>query len=213
MFVNWDNFLMQSKQDPTISPVEAPTKGASSSFDVKITSNNSNETQKINSSHLLTPITDNVNQEIVQLFNRQGFRISDYNFMVKCEDANKIIEIPAIYPLANAPKWFLGMANMNGQPLPVFDLKSYFGITDSQKNDKKKPMLFVLQQAENAIGIIIDGLLERLAISDKQIQDNIDIPHNLGNFINNAYLLNQEIWYDIDYLAFLDKIEARIIIN
>ncbi len=198
---------MQTKQSLAILPVDALTQGDISSFEFKFTPNNNNESQKISPEHSFTPI-----EETTHLSNRQGFCISDYNFMVKFEDGNQLIEIPNIYPLPNAPNWFLGMANVSGQTLPVFNLKSYFSIKDSQ-NHKKKPMLFILQQAENATGIIIDGLLERLVIHDEQIQHNIDIPNNLGNFINNAYLLNQEIWYDIDCLAFLNEIETRIIVN
>ncbi len=219
---------MQSKQVPSISPIDALTKGAPSSFgvtnDVKFSSYNTSETKIISSEHLPTPIEDNSStnlndEEVVQLSNRQGFRLADYNFMVKFEDGNQISEIPKIYPLPNSPSWFLGMANVTGQTLPIFNLKDYFGIKDNQheftykKANKVKPMLFVLHQGENATGIIIDGLLERLDIHDEQIQHNIEIPHKLGDFINNAYLLDNEIWYDVDSLVFLDEIEARIIVN
>ncbi len=220
---------MQSKQVPSVSPVDALTKGASPSFDVtgdiKFTSYandanyTNNENQVISPEYQFTPMESDDNQEAVLLSNRQGFRLNDYNFMVKFTDGNQISEIPEIYPLPNSPSWFLGMANVSGQTLPIFDLKGYFGIEDTQqefilkKEQKVKPMLFVVQHAENATGIIIDGLLERLDISDKQIQQNIDIPKKLGNFIDNVYLLNNEIWYDIDCLAFLDDIEARIIIS
>ncbi len=216
---------MQSKQVPSISPVDALTKGADSSVDltseVKITYHQTQtiEHTAVGSEHLLTPLDDNLTQETVNLSTRQGFRLNDYKFMVKFEDGNQISEIPQIYPLPNSPSWFLGMANVTGQTLPVFNLKGYFGIEDSQeeleyqKNQKSKPMLFVMQQGDNATGIIIDGLLERLEISDEQIQHNVDMPNKLGNFINNAYLLNKEIWYDIDCLTFLDEIEAHIIVN
>ncbi len=199
---------MQNKQALPVSPVDALTKGVSASFDFKFTAYNSHDIQEISSEQLLSTANENVKQQA-----RQGFRINDYNFMLKFADGNQISEIPDIYPLPNAPRWFLGMANINGQTLPVFNLKSYFGIEDRQKPHKKKPMLFILQQGKNATGIMIDGLLERLTISDKQIQDNIEIPIKLANFIDNAYLLNQEIWYDMDCLAFLDEIETSLVVN
>ncbi len=214
---------MRSKQVTPISPVDALTKGAPSSVDltseVKFTSYHANENQKIDSEQLITPIDDNFKQEAQHLSNRQGFRLNDYNFMVKFEDGNQISEVPDIYPMPNSPSWFLGMVNVSGQTLPVFNLKDYFGIDNNQqefayqKERKTKPMLFVIQQGENATGIIIDGLLARLDISDKQIQHNIEIPKKLANFVDNAYLLNNEIWYDIDCLTFLDEIEAQIIVS
>ncbi len=215
---------MQSKQIPSISPVDALTKGVVSpvnlASEIKFTSSpqHLNNNKEIVSETLLTPVDDGISQQTVHLSNRQGFHLNDYNFMLKFEDGNQISEIPEIYPLPNSPSWFLGMANVSGQTIPIFNLKGYFGIENNQQElayraDKIKPMLFVIQQAENATGIIIDGLLERLDISDAQIQHNIDIPKKLGDFINNAYLVNNEIWYDVDCLDFLDEIEAHIIVS
>ncbi len=152
---------------------------------------------------------------------RQGFRINNYNLMVRFEDGNQISEIPRIYPLPNAPSWFLGMSNINGQTIPVFNLKEYFGITkyseDNQRIEddkitvaKKTPMLFVIQQGDNATGIIIDGLLERLDIDDSKIQRNISLPNRLQHCINNTYLLNKELWYDLNCLDFLDEMEKQV---
>ncbi len=170
---------------------------------------------------------DNINnkdaskQRASIFLHRQGFRLNNYNLMVRFEDGNQISEIPNIYPLPNAPKWFLGMSNINGQTIPVFNLKEYFGITnydqDSQRikvnkitTDKKTPMLFVIQQGDNATGIIIDGLLERLDIDDSKIQPNINLPNKLKNCTHHTYLLNKELWYDLNCLDFLDEIEKQI---
>ncbi len=157
---------------------------------------------------------------------RQGFRLNNYNLMVKFEDGNQISEVPSIYPLPNAPRWFLGMSNINGQTIPVFNLKEYFGIADHDKDnqqlghewrindkttlDKKTPMLFVIQQGNNATGIIIDGLLERLDINDSKLQPNINLPNKLQHCIHDTYLLNKELWYDLDCLDFLDEIEKQV---
>ncbi len=175
---------------------------------------------------------DNVSTQQASIFlHRQGFRINNYNLMVKFEDGNQISEIPSIYPLPNAPKWLLGMSNINGQTIPVFDLKEYFGIAnykDKQRAehdipihdipikdnkmtmDKKTPMLFVIQHGDNATGIIIDGLLERLNIDDSKLQPNINLPNKLRHCTNNSYLLNKELWYDLNCLDFLDEIEKQI---
>ncbi len=178
--------------------------------------------------NISTQSTQNIATQQASIFShRQGFRINNYNLMVKFEDGNQISEIPSIYPLPNAPNWFLGMSNINGQTIPVFDLKEYFGIAqyledgqqlehdphtiDNKKTIDKKPMLFVIQQGDNATGIVIDGLLERLDIDDSKIQANINLPSKLQHCINDSYLLNKELWYDLNCLNFLDEIEKQVV--
>ena len=74
---------------------------------------------------------------------RQGFCIGSLRLMIPYAEGSELTDLPPVYRLPNVPRWFIGMANLHGMLVPVFDLARQFGIEHEQP---KKPMLLVLVQ-------------------------------------------------------------------
>ena len=107
---------------------------------------------------------------------RQGFCIGSLNLMIGYADGSELTELPAVYRLPSAPQWLLGMANLHGMLIPVFDLARQFGM---HRDAPAKPMLLVLAHGADATGIVIDGLPERLRWDNSQIADTATVPEAL----------------------------------
>ena len=94
---------------------------------------------------------------------RQGFRIGSVGLMIGHEDGSELTEMPTLYDLPHAPAWFMGMANLHGNMVPVFDLASYLGIEKQPvQREVARRMLLVLGHGAEAAGVMIDGLPQRL---------------------------------------------------
>lgn len=164
---------------------------------------------------------------------RQGFRIGQFNLMISYADGSEISDLPVVHPIPNAPDWFLGFCNLHGHLIPVFDLKVYLQVdetnieqainteegdqipsplTNNAMFSKKRKMLFVVGHNENATGIIIEDFLERLEVARDELQtDTLLAPVELRASVRESYLIDDKLWFDLDVEKFLSDIEESIL--
>ncbi|MCX7257228.1 MAG: chemotaxis protein CheW [Polaromonas sp.] len=138
---------------------------------------------------------------------RQGFRIGALNLMIGYTDASELAELAPLHRLPRAPHWFLGMSNLHGVLVPVFDLARWLGV---ERSASAKPMLLVLAHGLDAAGIVIDGLLERLRWSREQLADAALVPDGLAEIAPRAVLLGEQLWFDLEVSALLSQLETEL---
>lgn len=138
---------------------------------------------------------------------RQGFRVGPLNLMIGYADGSELTEMPTAYRLPHAPDWLLGMANLHGMLVPVFDLARHFGLTGAAA---ARPMLLVLAHGRDAAGIVIDGLPERLRWSAEQETDAATVPEALIDVVDRAVLIGEKLWFDLDCSTLLDRLETAL---
>jgi chemotaxis signal transduction protein len=141
---------------------------------------------------------------------RQGFRIGHLNLMIRYADGSELTEIPQVYRLPNAPHWVRGMVNLHGALIPVFDLASWFG---SERAAALKPMLLVLGHGNDAAGVVIDGLPERMRWNSEQLADPGLVPEALTEVAPSAVLIGEQLWFDLDCTALLQSLELALAVQ
>jgi twitching motility protein PilI len=139
---------------------------------------------------------------------RQGFRVGPLPLMIGYADGSELTEMPAVYRLPHAPDWLLGMANLHGMLVPVFDLTRHFGIT---REAPAKPMLLVLAHGNDATGIVIDGLPERLRWDASHVADAATVPDALAAVVQRPVLIGETLWLDLDCSALLARLEQALV--
>src|SRR6478752_2153977 len=120
---------------------------------------------------------------------RQGFRLGTLGLMVRYEDGSELTEMPEIFRLPNVPSWYLGMANLHGMLTPVFDLSRYLGV---EPDANAKRMLLVLMHGLDAVGIVIDGLPQRLRWTETDVADGSAAPPRLLPHVRGAALVGEQ---------------------
>jgi purine-binding chemotaxis protein CheW len=135
---------------------------------------------------------------------RQGFRVGELALMVRYEDGSELTEMPPVYRLPNTPAWLLGIANLHGLLVPVFDLGTWTGIGHQPQ---AKRMLLVLSHGQDAAGVVIDGLPQRLRWTEEQRADAATAPARLAPHVRGAAHIDGELWFDIERTALLDALE------
>jgi chemotaxis signal transduction protein len=140
---------------------------------------------------------------------RLGFQVGELRFMIRDEDASQLSEIPSTHRVPNAPDWFCGISNLQGQLIPVFDLAAYFGV---DPDPRAKRMLLVLSRAKDATGVLIDGLPERLRCSEAQYTDASVAPERLIPHLHGLVILDGRLWFDLNPHSLLEAFEQSLTI-
>ena len=90
---------------------------------------------------------------------RQAFRIGHMRLLAPFATASELVEMPNVYPLPRMPANLLGLVNLHGRIVPLFDLAPLF---ETQHLPREKRMLLVIGHGDAAAGIVIDGLPRRM---------------------------------------------------
>lgn len=138
---------------------------------------------------------------------RYGFRIGDIGLLVGSDTVSEVLEKTAIYPLPNTPAWALGLVNLRGNLVPVFDVKLLLELKESQNSEKR--WLLVLDQGERAVGILIDGLPQTASTS--QVLSRLPpLPALLRAYTGKAYAQDDSIWLEFDHQGFFQALGGRM---
>lgn len=138
---------------------------------------------------------------------RQGFRIGGLRLMIPYEHGSELIEMPPVYRLPNSPTWFVGMANLHGGLVPVFDLAERFSV---EHNAALTPMLLVLGHGDDKAGLVIDGLPERLRPTHADRIEGPALHEALVDCVSGAYWFADQDWMEFNYAALFDRLVLEL---
>jgi twitching motility protein PilI len=144
------------------------------------------------------PVEENPNAIV-----RQGFRIGHMHLAAPFATASELVEMPNVYPLPRMPANLLGLVNLHGRIVPLFDLATMF---ETAHLPREKRMVLVLGHGNDAAGIVIDGLPRRLVFSpDDQIIPPA-LPAAAATAVTAAYLQGKDAWFEFNYAQLLDHL-------
>jgi twitching motility protein PilI len=132
---------------------------------------------------------------------RQGFQIGELKFLARFDATSELSELPAIYRLPGAPAGVIGLANLHGNVVPVFELAHFFEVTHT---GGAKPMLLVLGSGENAAAVVIDGLPERKRFLPQDAV-GLEFEHpSLALYSLGSYRDTNGVWTEFDAQRFFE---------
>lgn len=139
---------------------------------------------------------------------RQGFRIGELCLMIAYEDGSELVDIPNIYYIPNVPDWFLGVVNLHGVVIPVVSVANYLDISSHTSEHKQR--LLILGHGNEAVGIVIDNLPDRLHWTSQQRISKNTAPAKLLEHVRHACLIDNELWFDLDSASFCQALEDTL---
>ena len=138
------------------------------------------------------------------------FTINDNEYAV---DIMKVMEIRGwtkTTTIPNSPDFMLGVINLRGLVIPIFDMKTRFSLGKTDATEKH--VVIVLSVGTRTIGILVDAVSDILTITDSEIKLN---PSSGDTEIDDQYvsgLISHEekmvILLDVDFLFDKADIEA-----
>jgi chemotaxis signal transduction protein len=132
---------------------------------------------------------------------RYGFRTGSLSVLIGRATGSEVMEARRIAPLPGADTWLVGMMNLRGTPVPVFDLCTALGLPANDASQKS--MVLVLGKGEHAVGFLIDGLPR--ALTALRPIDVPSLPPALAPFVAAAWSDGAGLWIEFDPLELLSS--------
>lgn len=133
---------------------------------------------------------------------RYGFMIAQVGFMMARMTSSEIMIPPAVFRLPNTAPWFLGIANVRGNLIPVFDLAPLLA-RQSQRDAKQ--MTLVLDSGDNAVAVMIDGFPKTVE-GLSPLEHAPALPGLLETHVKGGYAAAGEIWFDLDHIGLFEAL-------
>jgi len=125
-------------------------------------------------------------QETAPRWSGIGFSILGQHFVAPMSHVAELMEVPAATKLPGVQPWVLGLSNVRGRLLPLFDLCHFFGGATTEA--KKFRRVLVLETDTLYSGIVVDrahGMQHFTSDAYGECQEAV--PDALQPFIEGAY--------------------------
>ncbi|MCH8621822.1 chemotaxis protein CheW [Undibacterium sp. TS12] len=134
---------------------------------------------------------------------RYGYRVGSLNLLIRAEVGSEVIRPQALAPLPGAASHLLGLINLRGNLVPVFDLGLVLSGRRSEITAGK--LFLILDKAENAVGMLIDSYPQPLTAL-RTITQMPQLPVSLEAHVPAAYVKDEKVWLDFNHESFFEKL-------
>jgi twitching motility protein PilI len=86
-----------------------------------------------------------------------GFQLMNYYMVAPLGEFSELLEFPSYTKLPGVQPWVLGVANVRGRLLPLFDMAAFFG--SRLEGQRKKHRVLVLETDGLYSGLVVDTAL------------------------------------------------------
>lgn len=138
---------------------------------------------------------------------RYGYRVGTLNLLVPLSGACEVLTMQSTTRLPRTPPWLLGMLNVRGNLLPLFDLRRALGLDAASR--AQQPFILVLGKASRALGIVIDAQPQAL----KALQPSASMPpvhERLRPHIGHCHVCDGQIWLDFHHDSFFEQLAGHV---
>jgi twitching motility protein PilI len=138
---------------------------------------------------------------------RYGYRVGEFGFLIAQNAGCEAITIPTIARLPTTPPWLLGVANLRGNLVPMFDLPALLEMPQAQAAAKRFGLIF--DRGEHAVGILIEEHPVALSRLEPLLQAPSP-PAAARDFVSAAYRHDRSLWLELDHRKFFAAVAQRM---
>jgi twitching motility protein PilI len=142
-------------------------------------------------------------EERVEVHARYGFRIGELGLLVNPDTGSEVLALPAVSALPGSPPGFLGLVNLRGNLVPLYDLRILLGMGSSEAGTGA--MVLVFGQGEQAVAVLIDGYPKAL-LSLLPLSNLPPLPDVLSSHVPGGYVQDDAVWLEFDHVSFFDEV-------
>ena len=134
-----------------------------------------------------------------------GFRVGDIGLLIGPDTVGEVLEPRAIYPVPHTPRWLLGLINLRGNLVPVFDLRR---LLNPDSTPTKVGRLLILDEDRRTLAIPIDDL-PRTVSRTTRLTHTPPLPAPLRGHVTGAYDSDGSIWLQFDHRGMFLSLTAE----
>ncbi len=144
---------------------------------------------------------------------RFGFRIGELGLLIGHDIGSEVVPPASIARIPNTPGWLIGVTNLRGNLVPVFDLALLFE-SEAEAGEasgalRAKKMILVMGKGERAAGLLIDGY-PRSVKSAVPLTELPPLPEALAPHAGTGYLHEGMIWIEFRHEEFFETLARRM---
>ncbi|MBX2857548.1 MAG: chemotaxis protein CheW [Cellvibrionaceae bacterium] len=123
-----------------------------------------------------------------------GFSLLGERFVSSMGHVSELLEVPDSTRMPGVQPWVIGLSNVRGRLLPLFDLSAFLGGT--MVTSRKSQRVLVLETEALYSGIVVESSFGMQHFNSEQFNEKIyGLPETVGGFIDGAYKdITGETW-------------------
>ena len=129
-------------------------------------------------------------REIRETWSGIGFSVLGHRFVAPLGEVIEMLVVPDVTRLPGTQSWVLGLANVRGRLLPLFDLEAFFGKKLSSNSARHR--VLVIELGDLYAGLIVSDVYGMQAIPEDIELDSVmgDVaviePYSAGAFMKEG---------------------------
>ncbi|MET0342838.1 MAG: chemotaxis protein CheW [Polyangiales bacterium] len=96
------------------------------------------------------------------------FHVADEEYAVPVAHVTEIVRLQKTYAMPDVPDYIRGVINLRGKVIPLLDVRSRFGLSETGYTDRT--VVVVLDLDETVTGLVVDGVSEVVEIPPSEIE-------------------------------------------
>jgi purine-binding chemotaxis protein CheW len=152
-----------------------------------------------------------MSKEVNKVQTYLSFKMSEELFAINVSKVINILEMRHITKVPKTPPYMKGVINLRGTVLPVIDLRTKFGIQESENTVDTSIIVLNIEKENETImlGTLVDAVREVLELKDEDISATPAIGSKINEgFIQGMYRVDEHfiMILDIDKIFSVDEI-------
>lgn len=144
---------------------------------------------------------------------RYGYRVGTLCFLISSGTGSEVVPLTRPAPIPSSPRWLLGLVNLRGTLVPVFDVSHTFGLgggvaAEPGNASVAKPMILVLDKGDRAAGLLINGFPCPLS-GLRSVPQLPLLPEALRAHVAGAWADDTDIWLELGLEGLLLELGAK----
>jgi purine-binding chemotaxis protein CheW len=138
-----------------------------------------------------------------------GFIWGTTKCAINVNDIEEIKEFEYIEPVPNTPDILLGVLNLRGEIIPVFDIRELWSIAREELTEEAK--IFIMDKDERKFGFLADSIVGTMSLNTDQILPAANYSGELNNpYTLGVYTQGEELWMVLNARAIIEANELII---
>jgi chemotaxis signal transduction protein len=139
-----------------------------------------------------------------------GFSIGNLGLLIARQATSELSEVLQICPIPFTAAWVLGLINLRGNLVPVFDLHKLLQLP-TQEKEVDKQMLLILDKGPATCAIQIDGLPIHLTFTDNDELTTLPpLPTVIKPYISSGYEKEGKLWFNFEHQGFFKSLATQL---
>ena len=138
---------------------------------------------------------------------RYGFKVGSLGLLIHEGCGSEVMQIPALWSLPGSPPWFLGLINLRGNLVPVYELRQVLSM--GARAAEVKPLVLIFDQGDKAVGVVIEDFPVPLSALSP-LPNMPQLPTALNGHVRSGYVKDHTIWLEFNHATFFDELVREI---